>query len=129
MVVQNTNIKTSIFYINDFHGKAINMERTLTAAKGFDSSNKNKEQENDTFKLSSGDIMLGTDEKTNQIAIMFQNILGITASAAGNHEYDMQNKVASVFPWIKYKLLANNINIKPENPFASKITKSSMFTD
>ena len=102
------------------------MERTLTAAKGFDSSNKNKEQENDTFKLSSGDIMLGTDEKTNQIAIMFQNILGITASAAGNHEYDMQNKVASVFPWIKYKLLANNINIKPENPFASKITKSSI---
>ena len=35
------NVKTSIFYINDFHGKSINMERTVTAANAFDARNKN----------------------------------------------------------------------------------------
>ena len=30
------NVKTSIFYINDFHGKSINMERTITASNAFD---------------------------------------------------------------------------------------------
>ncbi len=125
MVIQDTNIKTSIFYINDYHGKAINMERTLTAGKVFDTLNKSEPQK-DTFKLSSGDIMIGTDEKTNHIAAMFQNLLGITATAAGNHEYDMQEKVASVFPWIKYKILANNVNIKQENPFAKMLTQTSI---
>ena len=125
MVIQDTNIKTSIFYINDYHGKAINMERTLTAGKEFDTLNKSEPQK-DTFKLSSGDIMIGTDEKTNHIAAMFQNLLGITATAAGNHEYDMQEKVVSVFPWIKYKILANNVNIKQENPFAKMLTKTSI---
>lgn len=129
MINQTQNIKTSIFYINDYHGKAINMERTITAANSFDTSRKNKENEVDTFKLSSGDIMLGEDEKTNHLAIMFQNTIGITASAAGNHEYDMQNKVSSVLPWIKYKLLANNVNIKPENPFAAMIMKNSIIEE
>jgi len=105
------------------------MERTITAGNGFDSSCKDKESGVDTFKLSSGDIMLGQDEKTNHLAIMFQNVLGITASAAGNHEYDMQSKVGSVLSWIKYKVLANNVNIKPENPFASMIGKFSIIEE
>ena len=126
---QNLNIKTSIFYINDYHGKAINMERTMTAANGFDSSHKNNKTEVDTFKLSSGDIQLGDNYQTNQLAVMFQNMLGITASAAGNHEYDMQANADSVLKLIKYKLLANNVNIKPGNPFSKQITKNSIIAE
>ena len=31
------NTRASIFYINDFHGKAMNMERAVTASRMFDS--------------------------------------------------------------------------------------------
>ena len=31
----NNNVNTSIFYINDYHGKSINMERTVTASRAF----------------------------------------------------------------------------------------------
>lgn len=123
---QNPNIKTSIFYINDYHGKSINMERTITAAKAFDARNKEKENQVDTFKLSSGDIMIGEDFKTNELAIMFQNLIGITASAIGNHEYDMQENVGSVLPLVKYKLLADNVKIKPHNPYSNCVVSSEI---
>ena len=54
------NISTSIFYINDYHGKSINMERTITASNAFDAKYKYR-PDVDTIKLSSGDIMIGED--------------------------------------------------------------------
>ena len=65
--ISQSNTKTSIFYINDYHGKSLNMERTVTAANAFDSRNKDK-SDTDTLKLSSGDIMIGEDYKTNELA-------------------------------------------------------------
>ena len=122
----NNNVKTSIFYINDYHGKAINMERTVTASRSFDSFVKQKKdaRELDVLKLSSGDIMLGEEEKVNEVAVNFQNIIGITASALGNHEYDMPKSVGKLIPRMNYKLLADNVKIKPENPYATKVEKS-----
>ena len=114
-------IKTSIFYINDYHGKSINMERTVTASNGFDNSRK---QGVDKLKLSSGDIMLGEVEPTNRVAVKAQNIMGISASAVGNHEYDMAEKVQDVIPDMKYRLLACNVHVSPENPYSKKIEKS-----
>ena len=125
-VGQNPNIKTSIFYINDYHGKSINMERTITASRAFDARNKGKENDIDTFKLSSGDIMIGEDFKTNELAVMFQNIIGVLASAVGNHEYDMQENVGSVLPLVKYKLLANNVKINSHNPYSNSIISSEI---
>lgn len=119
----NNNVKTSIFYINDYHGKSINMERTISASNEFDTQHKNK-KDVDTLKLSSGDIMIGEEYKTNQIAVMFQRILGITASAVGNHEYDMQEKISSILPQVHMNLLASNVNINPNNPWAKKIKPS-----
>lgn len=124
----NTNTKASIFYINDYHGKSINMERTVSAVNDFEIKYKNRENEVDTFKLSSGDIMLGEDVKTNELSVMFQNAIGITASAVGNHEYDMQGNVSAVIPLLRYKLLANNVEIKPNNPY-SKIVQASTVVD
>lgn len=121
---QTNSVNTSIFYINDYHGKSINMERTVTAANAFDSRNKDKQV--DTLKLSSGDIMIGEDFKTNQLAVMFQKKLGITSSAVGNHEYDMQGKVNTILPQVNYKLLASNVKIKPRSPWYNKIQSSTV---
>lgn len=125
-VGQNPNIKTSIFYINDYHGKSINMERTITAAKDFDARYKGRENEVDTFKLSSGDIMIGEDFKTNELAVMFQNMIGVLASAVGNHEYDMQENVGKVLPLVKYKLLANNVKINSHNPYSNSVVSTEI---
>ncbi len=119
---QTNNVKTSIFYINDYHGKSINMERTVTASNAFDARNRYKNV--DTFKLSSGDIMIGEDFKTNQLAVKFQKIIGINASAVGNHEYDMQEKAGAILPLISYNLLSSNVKINPRNNWHHNIKKS-----
>ena len=120
---QSNNVSTSIFYINDYHGKSINMERTISASNAFDARNKDKKNV-DTFKLSSGDIMIGEDFKTNQLAIMFQKMIGICASAVGNHEYEKKEKINTILPLIGYKLLAGNVKINPNNPWSSVIKGS-----
>lgn len=115
-------VRTSIFYINDFHGKSINLERTVTASNAFD--NFTPSQNTDKLKFSSGDIMLGEIQKVNRVAVAGQNAINIKASAMGNHEYDMPKDVEKVIPDMKYRLLACNINIKSENPLSKKVEKS-----
>ena len=61
--INSGSVNTSIFYINDFHGKSINMERAYSAAKSFDIANSENGNNTDALKLSSGDIMLGEDIK------------------------------------------------------------------
>lgn len=115
-------VRASIFYINDFHGKSINMERAMTASNSFDAYVPSKQT--DKLKLSSGDIMLGEVLKANQVAVQAQKAMGIMASAMGNHEYDMPKHVAEIIPTIGFKLLACNVNIKPDNPLSKKVEKS-----
>lgn len=118
------NSKTSIFYINDYHGKTLNMERTMSASNTFDAQNKNK-RDTDVLKLSSGDIMIGEDVAINRAAVMFQNFIGIKASAVGNHEHDIQGWIGEVLPYIKFNMLSNNVKVNPRNPW-SKVLKSSV---
>ena len=116
------NSRTSIFYINDFHGKSINMERTIAASNVFDSFTPSVPT--DKLKLSSGDIQLGEPVPANKVMVEAQNIMGIMASAVGNHECDMPEHIAELIPHMGYKMLACNVNIKPENPLCDKIKKS-----
>lgn len=118
------NIKTSIFYINDYHGKSLNMERTMSASNAFDSQNKDK-KDTDVLKLSSGDIMVGEDITINKASILFQNFIGIKASAVGNHEHDLQNNQEKVLPYVKFNMLSNNVKVNPRNPWSS-VLKSSV---
>lgn len=115
------NNKTSIFYINDFHGKSINIERAITASNAFDSF---EHSGTDVLKLSSGDIQLGEPVPANRVMVEAQNIMGIMASAVGNHECDTPDHIQELIPHMGYKMLACNINIVPENPFHDKIQKS-----
>ena len=114
--------RTSIFYINDFHGKSINMERTVTASNAFDHFVPSVPT--DKLKLSSGDIQLGEPVPANRVMVEAQNIMGIMASAMGNHEYDTPEHIAELIPHMGYKMLACNINIKPDNPLYKKVEKS-----
>ena len=114
--------RTSIFYINDFHGKSINMERTITASRAFDHFTPSVPT--DKLKLSSGDIQLGEPVPANTVMIEAMNIMGIMASAMGNHEYDTPDHIEELIPHMGYKMLACNINIKPDNPLYKKVEKS-----
>ena len=125
--VSSGNIKTSIFYINDYHGKSINMERTMSASNTFDANNKNK-NDTDVLKLSSGDIMVGEDVTINKAAVLFQNFIGIRASAVGNHEHDIQGNADKVLQYVKYNLLSNNVKVNPRNSW-SKVLKSSVIEE
>lgn len=118
----NKPVRTSIFYINDFHGKSINIERTITASRAFDSFTKS--ENTDKLKLSSGDIQLGEPLEANKVMVEAQNIMGIMASAMGNHEYDMPKHISELIPHMGYKMLACNINIQPDNPLYDKVEKS-----
>lgn len=114
--------RTSIFYINDFHGKSINMERAVTASKSFDHFTPSIPT--DKLKLSSGDIQLGEPVPSNLVMVEALNVMGIMASAMGNHEYDTPDHIGELIPHMGYKMLACNINIKPDNPLYKKVEKS-----
>lgn len=121
---QSLNVKTSIFYVNDYHGKAMNMERTVTASNEFDqyiSSDKV-----DKLKLSSGDILLGENPKVNQVALNFLKLIGVTATAVGNHECDMKSSLfKDIMQNISFKLLACNLKpVNNKNPLSQKVEKS-----
>ncbi len=111
---------TSIFYINDSHGKSINMERTVSASNVFDSFTTSA----DKLKLASGDIQLGEPVSSNKVMVEAQNVMGIMASAMGNHEYDMPDHISELIPMMNYRMLACNIDIKPDNPLYDKVEKS-----
>ena len=115
-------VRASIFYINDLHGKSINIERTMTASNAFD--NFKPSNPTDKLKFSSGDILLGEIENVNKVAVAGENALNIMASAMGNHEYDMPKKVQNVIPDMKFKMLACNIDIRQEYPLSKKVEKS-----
>ena len=117
------NDKTSIFYINDAHGKSINIERTVAASNVFDVFVKDK-KDVDVLKLSSGDIQLGEPLIANRVMVEAQNIMGIMATAMGNHEYDMPGHIKDLIPHMDYKVLACNVHIDKNNPLYDKIEKS-----
>lgn len=125
--VNSGSVNTSIFYINDFHGKSINMERAYCASNAFEVKAKETPSV-DTLKLSSGDIMLGEDIAINKAAILFQNFIKINASAIGNHEHDIQANADKVLQYVKFHLLSNNVKINPRSPW-SKVVKSSVIEE
>lgn len=119
----NSPVKTSIFYINDVHGKMTNMERIKSVSDVFD---KSKKDENTVkLKLSSGDIILGANFISNIVANKFLNWIGVSANALGNHELDVvPSKLAELMDNAEYKLLAINASVAPDSPMAGRIDKS-----
>lgn len=113
---------TSIFYVNDEHSNIPNMERLVTASDQFDYFTPT--QKTDKLKFSEGDFALGTDKKLNTLAVTAQNIIGIMASAGGNHEFDINKKdLAEVLKNHNYKLLGINLEIPQTSEENKEISK------
>ena len=115
------NTKLSIFHINDLHGQIDNVNSIYLASKKFDGlDNENV----DRIKLSGGDNICGNDHKQNKIISNLLNILGITASAVGNHEFDGGAEAFANFRKnTKTTFLSSNLDI-PENTPNSNIQDS-----
>ncbi len=125
----NPNISSSIFYINDVHGQLPRMEQLTSASVQFDSFV--KEKKIDALKLSSGDIFIGGNEKTNSVTAEFLNTTGIQASTIGNHEFDLTipllKKVIGQSKKTTY--LGMNMNIPENSPLKNSVYRSTVITE
>lgn len=125
---QSSPNKTSIFYVNDVHGKMTNMERIYTASRDFDSFE--PQDKTDKLKLASGDIILGEDYKSNLVAHKFLNWVGFIQNDLGNHEWDATpSRLSKFLESAKYKLLSANVNVSQSSPLAGKIQKSIIYEE
>lgn len=116
-------VKTSIFYINDIHGRLSSMRKIATISNAFD--NYKYTEPVDTLKLASGDMMIGTDKKLNSCVNLFLNSIGITSNVLGNHEFNASPAdIAKVTQNSNYKLLGMNLHVAADNPLYSRIEKS-----
>lgn len=120
---ENSYVDTSIFYINDIHGRIGNMARIYSAKMLYDAVNVNKN--NDKLVLSAGDISAGADEHIIKAANAYMNGMGLDATADGNHEYDANPDVlASAKGHANFKSLGMNLQIPKGNPLENIIEKS-----
>ena len=113
---------TSWFYVNDIHGKMTKMERIYNMSQQFDRFSPNTfspffedvdDKDIAKFKVASGDIIIGTNEKNNKVAAKFLDWCGFQAITLGNHEFDVTNpeRLAQLLEDTNAKVLAANIEI------------------
>lgn len=116
-------VDTSIFYVNDIHGRIGNMARIYSAKKVYDAVNVNKNI--DKLVLSAGDISAGADAHIIKASTAFMNGIGLDAVSDGNHEYDANPDVlAKAKENAKFKSLGMNLQIPKGNPLENVIEKS-----
>lgn len=118
---------TSIFYINDVHGRLSNMERITTASLDFD---KTMPTFMDKLKFSAGDIMLGPNVNTNKAANSFLNANNFMASVVGNHEVDqnMSDFLTSTQDAL-YKVMGSNVEMDKSHKLYNRIINSYVQED
>ena len=118
---------TSIFYVNDIHGRLSNMERITTASADFD---RLMPTYVDKLKLSAGDIMLGSNVNVNKAANSFLNANNFMASVVGNHEVDqnMGDFLASTKNAL-YKIMGSNAEMDKFHKLYNRIIDSYVQED
>lgn len=118
---------TSIFYVNDIHGRLSNMERITTASADFD---RLMPTYVDKLKLSAGDIMLGSNVNVNKAANSFLNANNFMASVVGNHEVDqnMGDFLASTKNAL-YKIMGSNAEMDKSHKLYNRIIDSYVQED
>ena len=126
----NKEIKTSIFFVNDLHGKIRPMASLKQLAQNFDNQHSNYDV--DSFKLAGGDMKVGLDKDLNRAAMLFMENIGFDLSALGNHEFDCGTErfseqlnnidiiVKKVFGFEKSRLKFVAANIDPSDTSLSK---------
>ena len=123
---QSGNV-TSIFYVNDIHGRLSNMERITTASLNFD---KTMPSYVDTLKFSAGDIMLGSSLSVNQAANSFLNANNFMANVIGNHEVDQNiGDFLTATQDAVYKVMGANTDIDKSTKLYNRVIDSYIQED
>lgn len=119
---------SSIFYVNDIHGQLPTMLKITNASTQFDACVADDENI-DSFKFSSGDIYIGSDDMANTASTMFLNVNEIQAEVLGNHEFDMgATKLSKFLPMIKAVKVGANATYPEKNPIKDQVVKSFVIT-
>ncbi|MGN0014560.1 MAG: bifunctional metallophosphatase/5'-nucleotidase [Candidatus Gastranaerophilaceae bacterium] len=118
---------TSIFYVNDIHGRLSNMEKITTASKEFDNIMPSYV---DKLKFSAGDIMLGQNINVNKAANTFLNSNNFLATVVGNHEVDqnMSDFLTSTQSAV-YKIMGSNADINKTHKLYNRVIDSYIQED
>ncbi|OGI04468.1 MAG: hypothetical protein A2Y25_05905 [Candidatus Melainabacteria bacterium GWF2_37_15] len=118
-------IKTSIFYFNDYHGNDSAMGSLKTASDYF-SKTRNSSQF-DTFKITAGDMIKGSNNELNSMWVEFLNNMGLDVSALGNHELDqgLQNLNNNLLK-ANYKYVSSNIEVNPFGPLSQSVNQAKL---
>lgn len=124
IISNNNTVKTSIFYMNDYHGKLSNIERAYTASRVFDSY----EPSADKLKFSSGDDGLGEDSKTSKAVNNLLDMIGITKRQNGNHEFDIipKSHVEAMKNEKHQRMGAVNMHVRPGSPLHGTMLSSAI---
>lgn len=136
-VYGNDTIRTnpaqlSLFFMHDFHGQNIRMEKAYTAATQFDRGtlyDKTAVFDDkipvDGFKVASGDMFLGENEKELRAVNEFLNIAGVVANTIGNHECDAKlDVIERVVSDRQYRLLGANMHPDDDSKMSNIISDS-----
>lgn len=84
---QSTNVRASIFYVNDMHAQYPKMAQIKSEADTFELT-KNSNPDVDTFVLAGGDSFIGGNKTRNKMVSPFLNLTKVEYSAMGNHDVD-----------------------------------------
>ncbi len=131
-------IHTTWFSVNDIHGKMTRMERIYNMSKEFDSSSPSKtfseffkniaDKDISKFKVSSGDVWIGANEKNHQVASNFMKWCGFDVGTPGNHEFDVPNpqNLANLFKDSNTPILSANIDLKAGSALEGRFKPSTI---
>ena len=126
---QNTNIRTSVFYINDMHAQYPRMPQIKQEADTFELT-KNSNPNVDTFILSGGDSFIGGNKTKNKLVSPFLNLTKVEYSALGNHDVDKIATLEDNLCNTNTKFIVSNLNHKGESHldkyFKDKIVSSTI---
>ena len=119
-MIQPIKNKLSIFYYNDVHGNSDQMSGLVTASQKF------KQENRDSFILSAGDNYSGADNDKNGFVLnLMKNLMGVEASAVGNHELDgTSDGFFSSTNGKNIDFIATNVKLGSNNLMQKSVKKS-----
>jgi len=116
--------KLSIYYYNDTHGNSDQMAGVIGSARKFKAESLDRDSVD--FVFSAGDNYSGANvEKNKFIVDLMQNLMGVDASAVGNHEIDGGSEgFAEAVKGKNISFVATNVKLDKDNPMNNVIKRS-----
>lgn len=115
---EHDKIQLTVFYTNDTHG---DVNRAVKLKSAHDNFRKKNKRQN-SLTLAAGDLYLGSNDARNSAMTKIYNFIELDYNTLGNHEYDAgSDKLADLLKSSKFKTVATNINIPPQNKLSERL--------